>query len=155
MTYGYDDGGFHPNDHISRSETILLYDRLFKNTVSTANVKLPFVDVLPSGELSQALARAFAQKIVANGRYFRPNDSLSRAEAITLLIRTSGLPLDTTNSTAFSDVKIQNTHRKYINTFASYLKIRGTEFSPDQPITRGELAKILYAFDQKQKKESN
>ena len=154
VTYGYDDGGFHPNDRISRSETILLYDRLFDNTVSIANVKLPFVDVLPSGELSQALARAFAQKIVANRRYFRPNDSLSRAEAITLLIRTSGIPLATEQYSLFQDVKINNSHRIYINTFAKYLGIKGNNFEPDKSITRGELAKILYAFDQKQKKES-
>jgi len=137
VTYGYDDGGFHPNDRISRSETILLYDRLFDNTVSIANVKLPFVDVLPSGELSQALARAFAQKIVANRRYFRPNDSLSRAEAITLLIRTSGIPLATEQYSLFQDVKINNSHRIYINTFAKYLGIKGNNFEPDKSITRG------------------
>jgi len=30
VAYGYTDGGFHPSEKISRSETILLYDRLFK-----------------------------------------------------------------------------------------------------------------------------
>lgn len=48
---GYADGGFHPNDNISRSETILLYDRLFKSGESDMEINLPFLDVLPSDEL--------------------------------------------------------------------------------------------------------
>lgn len=89
VAHGYDDGGFHPSDRISRGEAILLYDRLFKNGQTNTEINLPFLDILPSDELAQALTRAFAKKIVANNSYFRPDDSLTRAEAITLLIRTS------------------------------------------------------------------
>lgn len=95
VTHGYTDGGFHPNDRVSRSETILLYDRLFNVGEVNTGVDIPFLDVLPSDELTQALTRAFVRKIVVKGKYFRPNDSLTRAEAITLLIRTSEIPLDT------------------------------------------------------------
>lgn len=154
VTHGYEDGGFHPNDHVSRSETILLYDRLFNIGSDTIGVDLPFLDVLPSDELTQALTRAFAQKIVAKSKYFRPNDSLTRAEAITLLIRTSLLPLDTQKYSLFQDIKTNNSHMVYINTFAKYLGIRGANFEPNKDITRGELAKILYVFDQKKQKES-
>lgn len=152
VTHGYADGGFHPSDTITRSETVLLYDRLFKNGGTDTEIDLPFLDILPSDELAQALTRAFTQGIVSKSSYFRPNDPLTRAEAITLLIRTSGIPLETARYTAFQDVKLSNTHRIYINTFAKYLGIRGTSFEPDKNITRGELAKILYMFDQKRKK---
>lgn len=154
VTHGYEDGGFHPNYHVSRSETVLLYDRLFTIGGTGIEVDLPFLDVLPSDELTQALTRAFARKIVAKSKYFRPNDSLTRAEAITLLVRTSGIPLDTQKYSLFQDIKTNNSHMVYINTFAKYLGIRGANFEPNKDITRGELAKILYVFDQKKQKES-
>lgn len=153
VAHGYKDGGFHPSDRISRSETILLYDRLFKNGSSDTFAELPFLDILPSDEIGQALMRAFAKKIVIANTYFRPNDSLTRAEAITLLVRTSGIPL-VQDSLLFRDVKSNNTHEVYINTFGKYLGISRGNFEPNKDITRGELAKILYTFDQKQKKES-
>lgn len=151
---GYEDGGFHPADTITRKETILLYARLF-DIGPLENAIWEFSDILPSDEVYPYLARSVQDKIVAKAYLFRPNAPLSRAEAITLLVRTAKLPLATGKYTAFRDVKLKNTHREYINTFASYLKIRGTNFSPDQAITRGELAKILYTFDQKRKKESD
>jgi len=152
---GYADGGFHPADKITRSETILLYDRLFKNGNISTEVNLPFLDILPSDEIASALTRAFTQGIVAKSNYFRPNDSLTRAEAITLLVRTSGIPLETLNYSLFKDVKTTSSHMRYINTFAKYLGVTGTNFEPNTDITRGELAKILYLFNQKQQKESN
>ena len=136
VTHGYEDGGFYPDDWISRSETILLYDRLFKNDETTANISLPFVDILSSSELGQALKKAFARKIVAKNNRFRPNDSLTRAEAITLLIRTSGIPLATEKFSLFKDIKANNSHRVYINTFAKYLGLKGQNFEPNKAITR-------------------
>ncbi|MDP2103922.1 MAG: S-layer homology domain-containing protein, partial [Candidatus Gracilibacteria bacterium] len=152
ITKGYADHGFHPNDLISRSETILLYARIFKLQPLDSAV-WEFNDILPSDEVAPYLARALENKIIARANTFRPNDSLTRAEAITLLIRSAKLPLDTIKRTAFQDVKLSHTHRTYINTFATYLNIRGTNFSPDTSITRGELAKILFVFDQKQKRK--
>ncbi len=153
---GYaEDGGFHPNDRISRSETILLYDRLFASEAINTDIELPYLDILPSDELNQALIRAFTKKIVVTGNYFRPNDSLTRAEAITLLIRTSGIPLDTTKYSLFKDVNKKSSHMVYINTFAKYLGIKGKNFEPNKAITRGELAKILYLFNEQAQKESN
>lgn len=121
VAHGYADGGFHPDDQLSRSEAILLYDRLFKSSEETKDINLPFLDVLPSDELGQALSRAFTRKIVVNSKYFRPNDSLTRAEAITLLVRTSGIPPYNIGYSLFKDVKVGNSHRIYINTFAQYL----------------------------------
>lgn len=156
VTHGYkEDGGFHPNDTVSRSETILLYDRLFRNGDTNISVDLPFLDVLPSDELARALMRAFIRRIVVKSNYFRPNDSLTRGEATTLLIRTSAIPLDIQKYSLFKDVKVGDSHAVYINTFAKYLGIQGGNFEPDTDITRGELAKILYLFDQKKQKESN
>lgn len=151
ITKGYSDHRFHPNDLISRSETILLYARIFKLQPLDSAI-WEFNDILPSDEVAPYLARALQDNILARADTFRPNDSLTRAEAITLLVRSAKLPVDTAKRTAFQDVKLSHTHRTYINTFANYLRLRGTAFSPDTSITRGELAKILFAFDQKQKK---
>ena len=152
MANGYADGGFHPNNLISRSETILLYDRLFHADETSSNTSLPFLDILPSDEVAPALARAFLKKIVSASNYFRPNDSLTRGEAITLLIRTSGITLDTGKYSLFKDVKVGSSHVMYINTFAKYLGITGDNFEPNKDITRGELSKILYLFNEKKTK---
>gem|GEM_PF-6865399 len=151
ITKGYADHGFHPNDLISRSETILLYARIFKLQPIHSPV-LSFNDILPSDEVAPYLTRTLQDGIIQKAQRFRPNDSLTRAEAITLLVRSAKLPLDTAKRTTFQDVKLSHTHRTYVNTFATYLNIRGTNFSPDTSITRGELAKILFVFDQKRKK---
>ena len=98
------------------------------------------------------LLRAYSQNIVIKAKYFRSNDSLTRAEAITLLVRTSGIPLSTSFTSLFRDVKTSNTHMVYINTFAQYLGIKGGNFEPNKNITRGELAKILYTFNTKTEK---
>ncbi|MDD2917004.1 MAG: S-layer homology domain-containing protein, partial [Candidatus Gracilibacteria bacterium] len=142
--------------NISRSETILLYDRLFGEGITDTEINVPFLDILPSdNELAQALARAYNKNIVAKMNYFRPNDPLTRAEAITLLVRTTGLALDASKTSVFHDVKAQSSHRIYINTFAKYLGLKGGNFEPNREITRGELAKILYLFNEKKQKESN
>lgn len=99
--------------------------------------------------------RAFKKNIVTSSNYFRPNDSLTRAETITLLMRSSGILIETLQYSLFYDVNINNSHAKYINTFARYLGIPGGNFEPNKSITRGELAKILYVFDQKRRKEGN
>lgn len=135
ITKGYSDHGFHPNDLISRSETILLYARIFKLQPLDSAI-WEFNDILPSDEVAPYLARALQDNIIARADTFRPNDSLTRAEAITLLVRSAKLPLDTVRHTVFQDVKLSHTHRTYINTFASYLRLRGTAFSPDTSITR-------------------
>jgi hypothetical protein len=101
------------------------------------------------------LAQSVENKIVTSSQYFRPNDSLTRAEATTLLIRFSKIKLNTSESSIFKDVKIVNSHMKYINTFAKYLGIAGGNFEPNKEITRGELAKILFIFETKRKKEGN
>lgn len=87
-------------------------------------VTLPFYDVLPSDEIYTSLEKAFVGNIIVPAKYFRPNDSLSRAEAITLLIRTSGIQLDSGKQSVFGDVKSNNTHMVYLNTFAKYLGIK-------------------------------
>lgn len=155
VVQGYSDGGFHPSEYMSRGEAILIYDRLFKSNTLYTNIDFPFLDILPSDELAPALMRAFTRNIVTGSNYFRPNDSLTRAETITLLVRSSGIPVETLKYSLFYDVTTQNSHAKYINTFARYLGIPSGNFEPNKSITRGELAKILYAFDQKKKKESN
>ena len=124
--------------------------------MSDTEINLPFLDILPSNiELAEALSRAYVSKIVSKAEYFRPNAPLSRAEAITLLVRTSGLELDTAKTSMFKDIKSKNSHLVYINTFGKYLGLKGGNFEPNKDITRGELAKILYIFNEKRQKESN
>lgn len=151
VTKGYDDGTFRADSLLSRGETILLYGRLFGAT-PLDSAEWEFSDVLPSDELYGYLARAATDGIVTHNRFFRPNDSLTRAEAVSLLVRSAKLTLSSTRKQTFKDVKLSHTHFQAITTLTEYLGIRGANFLPDQPITRGELAKMLYLFNQKYQK---
>jgi len=50
-------------------------------------------------------------------------------------------------------VTLKNSHITYLNTFGTYIGLKGGNFEPSKDITRGELAKILYMFHKKQQKE--
>ena len=93
--------------------------------------------------------------------YFRPNDTISRAEASKIFIRVLGLTPDKRDS-VFVDVNTQDSLTPYIQ--ASYdnclLHGRHTKdgnpidwkrrFEPLSPITVAETAKVLYNMTQKQ-----
>ncbi len=86
---------------------------------------------------------------------FRPEDSLSRAEAAAMLARLTvdeqGQPLFDQGQTyrhSFADVKDQ-WHAPYIGFAAQYGLVNGYEdgtFRPDRPVTRAELVKLLAAY---------
>lgn len=86
--------------------------------------QLPFLDTLPSDEFYGALRRAFVGKIIASNTYFRPYNTLTRAEAITLLVRSTKLIPTQTTKDIFEDVKVGSSHAGSINTFAQYLGIQ-------------------------------
>jgi hypothetical protein len=76
---------------------------------------------------------------------FRPDRALTRAEAIAMLVRVTGVKA--TGSTPFADISghwasdaiARAYHAGWIN------GVSDNRFDPDSPITRGEMAKILTA----------
>ncbi len=90
----------------------------------------------------------------ANG-CFRPNDSLSRAEAVALLARLSvdaqgqAIALDAAGSGGFSDVEAGAWYAPYVAFARQYGVASGYTdgtFRPDRPVSRAELVKLLSGY---------
>lgn len=79
-----------------------------------------------------------------NATSFGPNDTMTRAQFATIVVRGLGLPLMTTNN--FSDVKAGSWYASYVGTDYSYGIVNGrtaTTFDPEGTITRQEAAAMV------------
>ena len=79
-----------------------------------------------------------------NATSFGPNDTMTRAQFATIVVRGLGLPLMTTNN--FSDVKAGSWYASYVGTAYSYGIVNGrtaTTFDPEGTITRQEAAAMV------------
>ena len=113
----------------------------------TVKSPLPFLDV-PTDYWAFPVIRAAYEEGIVNGRpfnQFAPLDPVTRAEAVTLLHRVLGSP-QAGQETTFTDVP-----RNYAYAAISWAQEAGviqgkteTEFDPDAPVTRQELAAMLY-----------
>ena len=81
--------------------------------------------------------------IQGDGTSFRPDDSISRAELVTMAVRTLGLNTSVTD-TPYSDVSKDSWYAKYIKAaLDAGIISNDSKFRPDDLITREEMSKIL------------
>lgn len=145
---GYTDGTFKPEQHVSRAELVkmALYARgiepdegCYDNDCGT-----PFVDLDPWQ--GQWIRPAYFRDIVDgyDHNHFRPNQSITRAEAVKVVLATYGYEALNVNDSFFNDVHgwsigwIERAHR-----FGIVQGIGNGNFDPDRPVTRAEAAKII------------
>ena len=89
-----------------------------------------------------------------SGTTFEPNGSATRAMVVTMLWRMAGEPAGSTTA-PFTDVKAGSWYADAVNWAAETGAVKGTSettFSPDTPVTREQLAAILYRYAQAQGK---
>ncbi|ARD48609.1 S-layer homology domain-containing protein [Sporosarcina sp. P33] len=148
---GYPDGTFRPSASITRGQAAAIIVKLTK--LNTANVKDPkFKDVTTANGYYKAIA-ALADKGVINGYgdgRFGPNDSITRAQMASIIIKAFELPLYRDPDYGFKDVVYKNSHRDGIYSMYQLGLTTGTSpatFSPNAPITRGQAAKLLKAAE--------
>ena len=112
----------------------------------TASAMLPFRDVVFGGSHYDAIARLWADGLV-NGcspDLFCPWDTLTRAQAATMLSTAFGIPK--VDGDRFRDVLSSSPHRRAINGMAEAGLIEGfadDEFRPNGTLKRSQLATIL------------
>lgn len=102
-----------------------------------------------AGHWARASINHLAQQYIVSGYKdlsFRPDNPITRAEFVTLMVKVLDLESSTNTRSPFSDVK--TSHWAYGNILAAYQKgiIAGFEdgsFRPDDPISRAEMAKML------------
>ncbi len=83
-----------------------------------------------------------------DGRLFKPDNNMTRAEACTVITRllVDENTLDNSKSTAFTDLNKDAWYYKYITYLEElgYLKAYNGDFKPDQKITRAEFVDLVY-----------
>ena len=155
ITTGYADGTFRPGQNITRAQfAVMLYRYLGLDESRYTDVELPFADNAKIADYAVPAIKALYTEGVINGTtgkdgqlYFNPNNSLTRAQAATMIGRTQEKGYATVELT-FTDAKMIPAYATfYIQTMAAQGIIGGYtdgSFKPNSPITRGQMAKILY-----------
>lgn len=149
---GYPDGTFKPGNSITRGQAAAIIVKLTK--LESANVKDPkFKDVTMANGYYKAIA-ILAENGVINGYgdgRFGPNDSITRAQMASIIIKAFELPLYRDPDYGFKDVVHKNGHRDGIYSLYQLGLTTGTSpttYSPNASITRGQAAKILKASEE-------
>ena len=145
---GYSDGNFYPDRPISRREALIIVFRLF-DVVPDATVSASiFRDIKKDDIAKPYLDYALDKGIVSPNKFYRPDDTVSRAELVKLLIQTAGIKPEAVEQ-RFDDVSSENSLYSFVNTFAQVMGVKGGNFEPNMTMDRGSVANVLYAFAQK------
>ena len=152
---GFGDGTFRPTLSTTRAEFLRMAMRALSIGYDANDTKNPpFVDTSRVGWHVQVSKKAKELGIVSGQKsgdrwYFRPNDPITRAEAVKILLRLRGITVSTTPMTSeFADVSegwmIPYVARaKELGIVSGQRMGTKSYFRPRDPMTRQEVAKVL------------
>lgn len=111
-----------------------------------------FTDAKTFGDIQSHWAKVDIEKmstmgyVNGNNDKFRPNDNITRAEFVSLVVRVLGLETTNLSKPMFNDVKSTDWYAKDISTAVENGIVKGYEdgaFNPNGYITREEIASII------------
>lgn len=153
---GYDDNTFRADTPISRVEALKVILISMEFDIYTDNgSNLGFSDVQKGAWYMKYIRTAKSYGIVkgyASGT-FKPDNQLSKAEAVTILLNAAkernGLRISSCNVKPYLDVNVNDW---FVNQacYAKYVDLTGDDyyFNPNTLFTRGEMVKLLYRADE-------
>lgn len=152
ITTGYNEEGttFEPEIGCTRAHFVTFLWRAYGKPAATAQVN--FIDIDPSEYYYDALVWAVANGITTGtdeaGTLFSPNDTCTRAQAVTFMHRAAGKPAAAATS-SFTDVPAGEYYTDAVswaiaNGITYGNNDAGTTFGPDETCTRGQLVTFLY-----------
>ena len=111
---------------------------------------MSFTDVPETAWYAPYVQLALEKKMIRDANNFRPNDSVTRAEAMKILTQALLVLVKDSTTSTFTDVPENHSLAKYIEA-AYFLEIidgqvraNGTRFfRPNDPINRAEIAKVI------------
>ncbi|MGE5391712.1 MAG: S-layer homology domain-containing protein [Deltaproteobacteria bacterium] len=143
---GYPDGGFHPNGSISRAQVAVIMVKAMKLNVSTGMAS-GFKDVPARHWAAPYIGTAVkAGYLTGSTGLFRPDDSLTRAQGISLLLRLSKQPDSGAALPSIGDVdeKYWAARSIAVGLDAGMVSLDSSNnFNPNTAMTRADLAKAL------------
>lgn len=140
---------YNPEGDLTRAEFIKMVLKA-SGEASEDNVVPTFKDVSNEHSLKSFIATAVTKGLVnANSEYFRPDASITRAEAMKILVSALGEEVTDIETSSFSDVDVDLDLAKYVEAAINMDIVSGesvdgkTYFRPNDSITRSEIAKVL------------
>lgn len=148
---GYEDGTFRPENNASRAEYLKIVLKAKWVDYSAADVsKLTFKDVSKDSWIAKVVVKAGELGLIdTTNANFRPNDSITRAESMKMLLNAAWVEVTATETSSFSDVNAKWWEAKYIETAKAKWIVDGQTvnwklvFRPFSNITRAEVSKIV------------
>lgn len=143
---GYDDMTIRPENHITRAEFVTMVVRAIGGYDSSKNYGESFVDVSAKSWYANTIAYAKQMNLIDGYEdgTFKPNNSITRAEAAKILAEAAGLTSENTGT--FPDVAEGRWYTEYVEALAEHGVIIGYangEFRPANKITRAEAIKMI------------
>ena len=113
----------------------------------TTNGVMSFKDIANVAWAEEAITYLYATNIISgkDAYTFAPNDNVTRAELVKMLVL--GLGLDGTSTVSFNDVSSSAWYAQYVNIAAANGLINGDEngrFNPNVPVSRQDAAVMMY-----------
>ena len=113
--------------------------------------ELPFTDVKEGAWYYNAVSWAYSNNLISgtSGTTFSPNTTLTRAMLVTILWRSAGSPKTALGYNPFKDVPTNQYYYQAVMWVYENNVVAGTSattFSPYSPITREQLAAILWRY---------
>lgn len=149
---GYEDGTFRPDATLNRAEALKLI--LEANSIYAENTqKNNFSDVMNTAWFAPYVQTAFKRDIVKGypDGTFKPGNTVSRAEFLKMAIATGEFPLPDFTSDPYPDVQSNAWYAPFFAFARDQKLIRtstGNTAAPNNPITRGEAADVIYKLSQ-------
>lgn len=153
---GYEDGTFRPYAPINRAEaTKVILLALDTNILSDDSSNLGFWDVQRKAWYMSYLRTAQRLGIISGypDGSFKPNANVNRVELLKIFLEANEVNVPYCTTSPYSDTQNTYTNRWYINyvCFAKAYGLMGSDsngnFNPAQPMTRGDVANLFYAFE--------
>lgn len=146
---GYGDDSYKPNNNITREEaTTLVFKTGTKPVEDIQFIETGFKDVAPDRWSAQFIAALKDKKIIEGYEdgSFKPSRNVTRAEFATMVFKNMSLKNESLTASDIADVK-NHWSEKMVANLVSMGIISGYPdhtFKPDQTITRGEAAAVIY-----------
>lgn len=143
---GKTEGIFAPNDPITRAELTKIALNTFFYSTPEATTSKPFEDVDTDSWYAPYAKVAKDQGILSGFQgNMRPNEVVTRAEALKILIKASNLPVAYSTDKIFTDTNPNAWYMKYIRFAYENGIVSGHadgSFKPGSTVTRAEVAKM-------------
>ena len=147
ITKWYEDKTFKPSNTLTRKEALIFIFKLYNLPLDSKN-KFTFNDIKKNDFVVPYLKKWLDLWLISKNKRYRPDDVISRAEFVTMMVKASKMDIIDTWKAWFDDVKASDWYSKYIETFSTIIKSdwKNKNFEPNNTFNRWQISQILYIF---------